>query len=83
MQNDETAIAQAIERLKSRQPKQRGRRAAVAPFAEQLRELISQGWTRSEIVGEIKMLGGHMSPALLRDVLGIPPKPKRPKKSSS
>ena len=45
---------------------------------DQLRALIAAGWTRSEIIGEVKALGGKMSPALLRDVLQMAPaKPKQ------
>lgn len=72
-----TAIEAAIQNLRARQPKPRGRREALAPYVDQLRALIAAGWTRAEIIGEIKALGGQMSPALLRDVLQMPPvKPK-------
>ncbi|HQT90093.1 MAG TPA: hypothetical protein PK677_16410 [Acidiphilium sp.] len=80
-QNDEIAIAKAIASLKSKQPKQRSRRAAIAPHVDDIKALIASGWTRSEIIGEMKAMGCQISPSLLRDVLGIPPKPKRPKKS--
>lgn len=73
-----TAIESAIQNLQTRRPKTRGRRQELAPYVDQLRQLIAAGWTRAEIVAEIKALGGKMSPALLRDVLHIAPaKPKR------
>jgi len=73
-----TAIQAAIENLQMRQPKPHGRKQALAPFVPQLRELIAAGWTRAEIIAEVKALGGQMSPALLRDVLQIAPaKPKQ------
>ena len=73
-----TAIQAAIENLQMRQPKPHGRKQALAPFVPQLRELIAAGWTRAEIIAEVKALGGKMSPALLRDVLQIAPaKPEK------
>jgi hypothetical protein len=78
MTDDTTSvIKKALENLRARRPKPRGRRQEFAPFADQLRELLAAGWTRTEIVAEVKALGGKMSPALLRDVLQIAPaKPK-------
>jgi hypothetical protein len=84
--NLSTILQAAIETLQARQPKPRGRRQEIAPHVEDLRALIAAGWTRSEIIGEVKARGGKMSPALLRDVLQIAPaKPKqvsRPKPSN-
>jgi len=79
MTDDTTsAIKKALENLRARRPKPRGRRQEFAPFADQLRELLAAGWTRSEIIGEIQALGGKISPALLRDVLQMAPaKPKQ------
>jgi hypothetical protein len=72
------ALESAIKNLQARRPDPRGRRDALAPYVPQLRELLAAGWTRSEIIGEIKALGGRISPALLRDVLQIAPaKPKK------
>lgn len=68
-----TAIEAAIRNLQARRPKPRGHRQELAPYVDQLRALIAAGWTRAEIIAEIKALGGKMSPALLRDVLQIPP----------
>lgn len=73
-----SVIETTIRNLQARQPKPRGRREELSPYVEQLRSLIAQGWTRAEIIGEIKALGGKMSPALLRDVLQIPPQKPMP-----
>lgn len=74
------AVALAIESLKSKTPKQRGKRAALAPFLPAIRELIAAGWTRAEIVAEIRTMGGSTSPALLRDVLALPQDKRKPRK---
>jgi len=72
------ALQAAIETLQARRPKPRGRKQALVPYVPQLRELIAAGWSRAEIDAEVKALGGKMSPALLRDVLQLPPaKPKQ------
>jgi hypothetical protein len=71
-------ISQAIKNLKSRQPKLRGRKAALAPHVPQLRDLIAQGWTRADIIGELKSLGCSISPALLRDALQMPTVKNKP-----
>jgi hypothetical protein len=72
------AVAAALQNLRARRPRPRGRRQELAPYVDQLRELLAVGWTRSEIIGEIKALGGKMSPALLRDVLQMAPvKPQK------
>jgi len=77
------AVEAALQNLRARRPRPRGRRQELAPYVDQLRELLALGWTRSEIIGEVRALGGKMSPALLRDVLQLPQaKPKhasRPK----
>jgi len=65
------AIETAIKNLSARQPKPRGRREILAPYVPQLRALLAAGWSRAEIVAEIKAAGAKMSPALLRDVLQI------------
>ena len=75
-----SAVESAIQNLQARQPKPRGRRQELAPYVDQLRALIAAGWSRTEIVAEVKALGGKMSPALLRDVLQLPP--AKPKKAS-
>lgn len=67
-----SVIEAAIMNLHARQPKPRGRRQELAPYVGELRKLIAAGWTRAEIIAEIRALGGKMSPALLRDLLGIP-----------
>src|SRR5271154_5830238 len=75
-----SAVESAIQNLQARQPKPRGRRQELAPYVDQLRALIAAGWGRTEIVAEVKALGGKMSPALLRDALQLPP--ATPKKAS-
>ena len=78
MTDQSTAVESAIKNLQAGQPKPRGRRQELAPYVEPLRALIAAGWSRTEIVAEIKARGGRMSPALLRDVLQMPPaKPKK------
>lgn len=79
MKDDTQAVARAIESLKSKPPKQRGKRAALAPFLPAIRELIASGWTRAEIVAEIKTMGGSVSLGLLRDVLALPPDQRKSK----
>lgn len=79
-----TPLQAAIENLQARQPKPRGRRQQLAPYVHQLRDLIAAGWTRAEIVAEVKALGGKMSPALLRDVLQTAPaKPEKASRTKS
>ncbi len=65
------AIETAIKNLSARQPKARGRREVLAPYVPELRALLAAGWSRAEIVAEIKACGARISPALLRDVLAI------------
>jgi len=78
------AIETAIKNLSARQPKPRGRREILSPYVPQLRALLAAGWSRAEIVAEIKACGAQMSPALLRDVLQIDPnKPQRTAKPKS
>lgn len=77
MNNDTSPIAQAIESLKSKRPRPRGKKAALAPFVPALRDLVAAGWTRTEIVREIRAMGGRVSPALLRDVLALPTEDRR------
>ena len=64
------AMALLDEKLKNGQPKRRGRKALLAPYADQLRKYVAAGWTRREIVAEMKALGLSISTATLRDVLG-------------
>lgn len=79
------AMRKLDERLQSRTPKPRGRKQALAPYADQLRRYVEQGWPRKELVAEMRALGLSVSAATLRDVLGMAaPTPKRrPKPSSS
>lgn len=79
MTDDTEAIALAIKSLKSKAPKQRGKRAVLVPFLPAIRELIASGWSRAEIVAEIRTMGGSVSPALLRDVLVLPPNKRNAK----
>jgi hypothetical protein len=67
----QNAIETAIQNLSARQPKWRGRRDVLAPYVPALRALLAAGWSRTEIVAEIKACGARISPALLRDVLAI------------
>jgi hypothetical protein len=66
-----TAIEAAIQNLQAQLPRPRGRKRELAPYVAQLRELIASGWTRAEIIAEIRALGAKVSPTLLRDVLYI------------
>jgi hypothetical protein len=67
------AIEAAINSLRSKQPKTLGKKAQLVQFVDQLRDLLAAGWSRAELVAEIKANGGSVSPALLRDVLQLPP----------
>jgi hypothetical protein len=75
------AIEAAIANLRSRQPPPKGPREVLAPYVSQLRELLSIGWTQSEILVEIKAHGGKFSPALFRDVTQNPTATKARKAS--
>ena len=68
------AMALLDEKLKSSRPKRRQRKVLLAPYAAQLRRYVEAGWTRKEIVAEMKALGLSISAATLRDVLGSTPK---------
>ena len=57
--------------MQSKQPLRRGGRVQLAPYAEQFRGYIEMGWTRKEILAELKAHGLSTSAATLRDVLGI------------
>ncbi len=57
--------------MQSKQPGRREGRAQLAPYAEQFRRYIEMGWTRREILAELKAQGLSTSAATLRDVLGI------------
>jgi hypothetical protein len=57
--------------MQSKQPGRRGGRTQLAPYAEQFRRYIEMGWTRKEILAELKAHGLSTSVATLRDVLGI------------
>ena len=76
----DTEIAAVMARLaaemQSKQPLRRGGRDIFAPYAEQFRRYIEMGWTRTEILVEMKALGLSTSAATLRDVLGIHKKTK-------
>ena len=71
----DTEIAAVMARLdaemQSKQPLRRGGRDIFAPYAEQFRRYIEMGWTRTEILAEMKALGLSTSAATLRDVLGL------------
>jgi len=81
--DSDSPIKIAIQNLKARRPKPRGRRQELAAYADELRNLLAEGWSRVEIIGEIQAQGGKISPALLRDVLQVdrvkPQLAKRPK----
>ena len=66
--------------MRSKSPGRRGGRAQLAPYAEQLRRYVEMGWTRREIVAELKAYGLSTSAATLRDVLGIHEKTKAVRK---
>ncbi len=77
-EDSDSPIKIAIQNLKARRPKPRGRRQELAAYADELRNLLAEGWSRVEIIGEIQAQGGKISPALLRDVLQMAPaKPKQ------
>ena len=57
--------------MQSRKPGRREGRAQLAPYAEQFRRYIEMGWTRKEILAELKAHGLSTSVATLRDVLGL------------
>lgn len=82
-QSNTSPIARAIANLNGRQPRQRGRKAELAPFVPQIRELLARGWTRAEILGEIRAMGGKVSPALLRDVLALQTNDKKRRRRRS
>ena len=64
------AMALLDEKLKSGQPKRRGRKQLLAPYAAQLRRYVEAGWSRKEIVAEMRALGISISAGTLRSVLG-------------
>ena len=66
----DAAMSLLDEKLKSGQPKRRGRKALLAPYADQLRRYVSAGWSRKEIVAEMRALGISISAGTLREVLG-------------
>ena len=66
--------------MQSRKPGRREGRAQLAPYAEQSRRYIETGWTRREILVELKAQGLSTSAATLRDVLGIHEKTKAVRK---
>ncbi|WP_201728648.1 hypothetical protein [Acidocella sp. C78] len=67
------AMALLDEKLKAAQPKRRGRKQLLAPYADQLRRYVAAGWSRKEIVAEMKALGISISAGTLRQVLGSKP----------
>lgn len=68
------AMSLLDEKLKSSRPKRRQRKQLLAPYTAQLRRYLEAGWTRKEIVAEMKALGISISAATLREVLGSTPK---------
>ena len=48
--------------MQSKQPLRRGGRVQLAPYAEQFRRYIEMGWTRTEILAEMKALGLSTAP---------------------
>ncbi|MBU6356608.1 MAG: hypothetical protein KJS79_07715 [Rhodospirillales bacterium] len=64
------AMSLLDEKLKNAQPKRRGRKQLLAPYADQLRKYVAAGWSRKEIVSEMKALGISISAGTLREVLG-------------
>ena len=64
------AMALLDERLKNAAPKRRGRKQLLAPYADQLRRYVAAGWSRKEIVAEMRALGISVSAGTLRSVLG-------------
>ena len=65
------AMSLLDERLKNAQPKRRGRKQLLAPYADQLRKYLAAGWSRKEIVAEMKALGISISAGTLREVLDV------------
>ena len=64
------AMALLDEKLKNAAPKRRGRKQLLAPYAAQLRKYVEAGWSRKEIVAEMRALGISVSAGTLRSVLG-------------
>ena len=66
MTNADISAAMALldEKLKTARPKRQGRKQLLAPYANQLRRYVEAGWTRREIVAEMKALGISISAAL-------------------
>jgi hypothetical protein len=64
------AMALLDEKLKNAAPKRRGRKQLLAPYAAQLRKYVEAGWSRKEIVAEMRALGISISAGTLREVLG-------------
>lgn len=77
------AMRRLDERLRSRTPKPRGRKQAFAPYADQFRRYVEQGWSRKELIAEMKALGLSVSAATLRDVLGMSAAKRQPKSARS
>lgn len=72
MSNTDISAAMSLldEKLKTARPKRQGRKQLLAPYAAQLRHYIEAGWTRREIVAEMRALGISISAATLREVIG-------------
>ena len=64
-------MARFDDEMQSRKPGRREGRSQLAPYAEQFRRYIEMGWTRREILAELKAQGLSTSAATLRDVLGL------------
>ena len=77
------AMSLLDEKLKNAQPKRRGRKQLLAPYADQLRRYVSAGWSRKEIVSEMRALGISISAGTLRSVLGEKSVKKRSAKDSA
>lgn len=72
MSDHDISVAMSLldEKLKNTAPKRRGRKQLLAPYADQLRRYVAAGWSRKEIVSEMKALGISISAGTLRQVLG-------------
>ena len=70
------AMSLLDEKLKNAQPKRRGRKQLLAPYADQLRKYVAAGWSRKEIVAEMRALGISISAGTLREVLSVGNGPK-------
>lgn len=65
-------ISDAIEAMKSSEPKSKSRQTDLRPYIEDLRKLKHQGYTNIEIVNTFKAFGVRVSHARLRQILNSP-----------